>query len=127
MNVEEVEWHQEHILITPVVIRDREYLFSKDIDVEGSGTVDVCFAVLVKVSSLVEALCLGGSYELVHQLWSQITLTSGQMNVDVTSSLDEISGSVPLVAQFLRNCPSIFIALLLLLLVSEQIVPPHLQ
>ena len=52
----------------PLVARDREFVFSEDIIVDNSGTVDVSLPVLAKVSALVEALHLGGSYERVHQL-----------------------------------------------------------
>ena len=37
-----------------------------------------------------EVLQLGGSYELVHQLWSQFTLTASRVNIDVTWSRDEV-------------------------------------
>ena len=44
---------------------DREHPFLKDIITEGAGTVDVSLQVIAKVSALLEALRLGGSYELV--------------------------------------------------------------
>ena len=74
----------------PQVVRDREYPFAGDLIVDGSGTVDASLPVLAKVSSLVEALRLGGSYELVHQLWSQFTLVASPVNVDVTWLRDEV-------------------------------------
>ena len=40
--------------------------------------------------SLVEVLRLGGSYELVHQLWLQFILTASRVNIDVTWSPDEV-------------------------------------
>ena len=93
---EEVERQREWILRAPQVARDRDYLFSEDLVVDSSGSVDVSLPVLAKVSALVEALRLGGSYELVHQLWSQFTLIAGQVNVDVTWSRDKalVSGFV---------------------------------
>ena len=45
-------------------------------------------------SSLIEVLRLGGSYELVYQLWAQFTLSAVRLNVDVTSSRDEVLVSI---------------------------------
>ena len=90
MREEEVERQRELILRTPQVAWDREYLFSEDLIVESSDSVDVSLPVLAKVSALVEALRLGGSYEPVHQLWPQFTLTAGQVNVDVMWYRDEV-------------------------------------
>ena len=90
MRDEEVARQRERILKGPQVVRDREYPFAQDLIVDSSGTIDASLPVLAKVSSLVEVLRLGGSYELVHQLWSQFTLVAGQVNVDVTWSRDEV-------------------------------------
>ena len=90
MRDEEVARQRDRILKGPQVVRDREYPFSEDLIVESRGTVHASLPVLAKVSSLVEALRLGGSYELVHRLWSQFTLVAGQVNVDVTWSRDEV-------------------------------------
>ena len=90
MRDEEVARQRDRILRGPQVVRDREYPFAEDLIVDSSGTVDASLPVLAKVASLVEALRLGGSYELVHQLWSQFTLVAGQVNVDVTWSWDEV-------------------------------------
>ena len=57
---------------------------------DSSGSVDVSLPVLAKASAFVEELHVGGSYELVHQLWSQFTLIAGQVNVNVTWSRDEV-------------------------------------
>ena len=46
--------------------------------------------VMAKVSSLIEVLRLGGSYELVYRLWAQFTLSAVPVNVDVTWSRDEV-------------------------------------
>ena len=54
------------------------------------GLVDVSYPVLAKVSALVETLRLGGSYELVHQLWSQFTRIARQVNVNVTWLRNEV-------------------------------------
>ena len=90
MREEEVKHQRERILRAPQIVRDGEYPFSKDPIVDSAGSVDVSLPVLAKVSALVEALRLGGSYELVHQLWSQFTLIAGQVNVEVTWSQDEV-------------------------------------
>ena len=84
MREEEVDRQREWILRAPHVVRDREYPFSEDLIVESSGSVDVSVSVLAEVSDLVETLRLGGSSELVHQLWSQFNLIAEKLNVDVT-------------------------------------------
>ena len=71
MKEEEGEWQREQILRAPQVVRDREYSLSKDLIVYGSVSNDVSFPMLAKPSALVKGLRLDGSYELVHQLWSQ--------------------------------------------------------
>ena len=45
---------------------------------------------MAKVSSLLEVLRLGGSYELVYRLRAQFTSSAVRVNVDVTRSLDEV-------------------------------------
>ena len=90
MRDEEVARQRDRILRGPQVVRDREYPFAEDLIADSSGTVDASLPVLAKVSSLVEVLRLGGSYELVHQLWAQFTLVASQVNVDVTWSRDEV-------------------------------------
>ena len=90
MRDEEIARQRDRILKGPQVVRDREYPFAEDLIVDSSGTVDTSLPVLAKVSSLVEVLRLGGSYELVHQLWSQFTLVASQVNIDVTWSRDEV-------------------------------------
>ena len=83
MREEEVEHQRERTLKAPQVVRDRENPFSEDLIVDSSGSVDASLA-------LVEALRLGGSYEVVHQLWSQFTLIAGEVNVDVTWPWGEV-------------------------------------
>ena len=86
----EMERRREFNLRGPLVNRDREYPFAEDLTVDDSGAPDATLPVLAKVSSLVEVLRLGGSYELVHQLWSQFTLTANRVHMDVTWSRDEV-------------------------------------
>ena len=86
MKEEEVERQRERVLWDPQVARDREYLFSADLIVDSWDAVDISLPVPAKVSALVEALRLDGSYEQVHHFWSQFTLVAGRVNVDVTWS-----------------------------------------
>ena len=94
MSPAEVERQRERILRAPLVVRDREYLFSEDVIVDETGAVDPNLGVMAKVSSLIEVLRLGGSYELVYRLWAQFTLSAVRVNVDVTWSLDEVLVSI---------------------------------
>ena len=100
MRKEEVERQRERILRVPQVVRVRECPFSKDFNVDSSGAVDVILPVLAKVSALIEASRLGGSYKFVHQLRSHSILVAGRMNVDVTWTRDEVLVSALLVPCF---------------------------
>ena len=86
----EVERQRERIMKAPLVVRDREYPFSEDVIVEETGAVNPNLGVMARVSSLIEVLRLGGSYELVYHLWAQFTLSALRVNVDVTWSRDEV-------------------------------------
>ena len=90
MSPAEVESQREKIMGAPLVVRDREYPFSEDVIVDETGAVDPNLGVMAKVSSLIEVLRLGGSYELVYRLWAQFTLSAVRVNVDVTWSRDEV-------------------------------------
>ena len=90
MSPAEVERQREKIMRAPLVVRDREYPFSEDVIVDETGAVDLNMGVMEKVSSLIEVLRLGGSYELVYRLWAQFTLSAVRVNVDVTWSRDEV-------------------------------------
>ena len=80
----EVQRQREKIMSAPLIVRDREHPFSEDVNVDKTGAVDPNLGVMAKVSSLVEVLRLGGSYELVYRLWAQFTLSAVRVNVDVT-------------------------------------------
>ena len=57
--------------------------------------------VLTKVSCLVDALKMGGSYELVEKLWPQFVLTTGPVNTEAAWTRDEVLvGSVNFRNQF---------------------------
>ena len=90
MSPAEVERQREKIMRAPLVVRDREYPFSEDVIVDETGAVDPNLGVMAKVSSLIEELRLGGSYELVYRLWAQFTLSAVRVNVDFTWSRDEV-------------------------------------
>ena len=85
-----VERQRERIVKARLVVRDREYPFSEDVIVDDTGAMDPNSGVMAKVSSLIEVLRLGGSYELVYRLWAQFTLSAVRVNVDVTWSRDEV-------------------------------------
>ena len=84
MSPAEVERQREKILRALLVVRDREYPFSEDVIVDETGAVDPNLGVMAEISSLIEVLRLGGSYELVYSLWAHFTLSAIGVNVDVT-------------------------------------------
>ena len=108
------------------MVRDREYPFSEDLIVDSSGSVDVSVPVLAKVSALVEEVRLGGSYELVHQLWSQFALIAGQVYVDVTWSRDEVLVNAFLLRYCTYSSP-LYIVVFLLVNYPQWHVPPHFE
>ena len=90
MSPAEVERQREKIMGSPLVVRDREYPFSEDV----IAAVDPNLGLMAKVSSPIEVLRLGGSYELVYRLWAQFSLSTVRVNVDVTWSRDEVLVSI---------------------------------
>ena len=99
MSSAELERQREKImraplLFAPLVVRDREYLFSEDVIVDETGALDPNLGTMAKVSSPIEVLGLGGIYELVYQLWAQFTLSAVRVNVDLTWSRDELLVSI---------------------------------
>ena len=76
----ELERRRELILPGLLVFLDREYSFVEDLSVDDSGAPDAMLPLLANVSSQIEVLQLGGPYELLHQLWSQFTLTAIRVN-----------------------------------------------
>ena len=65
-----------------LVVRDCEHPYAEDLIVDGAGVVDPQLPTLVKVSCLVDAMKMGGSYELVEKLWAQFVSTAGRVNVE---------------------------------------------
>ena len=90
MSPAEVERQRERIKRAPLVVRDRENPFWEDVIVDETGAVDPSLGVMAKVSSLIEVLRLGRSFELVYQLWAQLTLSAVRVNVFVTWSCDKV-------------------------------------
>ena len=103
MSPAEVERQPEKIMTAPLVVRDREYPFSDDVIVHETGAVDMNLGVMAKVSSFYDVLRLGGSYELMYQLWAQFTLSAVRVKVDVTWSRDEVLVSVYIWPNFPRS------------------------
>ena len=87
---DELERQREKILLAPLVVRDREYPYREDLIPDASGNTEPQLPVLAKVSSLVDVLQLGGSYELVERLWERFVLTASRVNVSVTWSCNKV-------------------------------------
>ena len=86
----ELERQREKVLPAPLVVQDREYLYREEMIPDASRNTDPQLPVLAKVSSLVDVLQLGGSYELVERLWERFVLTASRVNVSVTWSRNEV-------------------------------------
>ena len=87
---DEPERQRDKFLRAPLVVRDREYPFREDLIPDASGNTDPQLPVLAKVSSLVDVLQLGESYELGERLWERFVLTDSRVNVSVTWSRNEV-------------------------------------
>ena len=87
---DELERQRERIMLAPLVVRDREYPFREDLIPDASGNVDPQLPMLAKVSNLIDAFQLGGSYELVEKLWERFVPTASQIIVLVAWSRDEV-------------------------------------
>ena len=87
---DELEMQREKFLWAPLVVRDREYPFRGVLIPDASGNTDPQLPVLAKVSSLVDVLQLGGSYELVERLSERFVLTANRVNVSVAWSRNEV-------------------------------------
>ena len=87
---DELERQREKILRAPLVVRDREYPYREGLIPDASGNTDPQLPVLANVSSLVDVLQLGGSYELVERLRERFVLTASRVNVSVTWSRNEV-------------------------------------
>ena len=117
-SLREDEWEQQRgkIKKRPFVMRYREHPFAEDLITDGAGDVDPQLPVRTQVSSLVDAVRMGGSYRLVEKLWVQFVLTTWPVNTEVARTRDEVLvGSV----KSLRHFVSFPIYIVVLLLVSD--------
>ena len=87
---DETDRQRDKIMLAPLAVRDREYPFREDLNPDASRNVDPQLPVLAKVLCLVDALQLGGSYELVEKIWERFVLTASRINVTVAWSRDEV-------------------------------------
>ena len=87
---DELERQREKIMLAPFVVRENEYPFREDLIVDASGNVDPQLPMLAKLSCLIDALQLGGSYEPVKNVWERFVLTASRINVTVAWSRDEV-------------------------------------
>ena len=122
----ELERRREHILRGPLVVRDREYPFAEDLIVDESGALDATLPVVAEVSSLIEVLQLGGPYELVSQLWSQFTLISSRVNIDVAWSQDEVLVGIVLLFVAFYTCSPAFCCCVLVDHLEWNVMPAFL-
>ena len=98
---DELERQREKIRKSPFVVGDREHPFAEDLITDEAGVVGPQLPVLTKVSCLVDALKMGGSYGLIENLWAQFVLTAGPLNTEVPWKRDEVLvGSVDFRSHF---------------------------
>ena len=77
-------------MLAPLVLRDLEIPFRGDLIPDASGNVEPKLPILAKISCLVDAPQLGGSYELVEKLLERFVLTASRINVTVAWSGDDV-------------------------------------
>ena len=65
---DELEHQREKVRKSPLVVRDREHPFAEDLITDEAVVADPQLPVVTKVSRLVDALRLAGSYELIERL-----------------------------------------------------------
>ena len=90
LSEDELERQKEKIQKGPVVVRDREHPFAEDLITDEAAVIDPQLPVPAKVSCLVDAMKMGGSYGLVEKLWAQFVLTAGPVNREVAWTRDEV-------------------------------------
>ena len=110
LSEDELKRQREKINRGALVVRDREHPFAEDLITDEAGLVDLQLPVLTKVSCLVDALRMGGSYELVWKLWAQFVLAAGPVNTEIAWTRDEVSvGSVSFRSHFVSFPIYIFV------------------
>ena len=90
LSEDELERQREKIQKGPLVVRDREHPFAEDLITDEAGVIDPQLPVLAKVSCLVDAMKMGGSYGPVEKLWAQFVLTAGLVSAEVAGTRDEV-------------------------------------
>ena len=114
---DELERQREKIQKGPLIVRDREHPFAEDLISDEAGVVDPQLSVLTKVSCLVDALKMGGSYGLIEKLRAQFVLTAGPVNREVAWTQEEVVvGSV----DFRNPFVSILVHIVVLFLVYHH-------
>ena len=73
----------------PLVVRDLEHPFAEDLINDEAGVVDPHLPILTKVSGLVDALRMEGSYDLIEKLRAQFMLTARPVNTEIAWTPDE--------------------------------------
>ena len=90
LSEDELERQREKIQKVSFVVRDREHPFAEDLITDEAGVIDTQLPVLAKVSCLMDAIKMRGSYGLVEKLWGQFVLTAGPVNPEVAWTRDEV-------------------------------------
>ena len=70
LSEDELKRQREKIQKGPLVVRGREHRFAEDLITDEAGVIDPQLPVLAKVSCLVDAMKIGGSYGLAEKLWA---------------------------------------------------------
>ena len=113
----ELERQKEKFQKGHLVVRDREHPFAEDLISDEAGVVDHQLPVLTKVSCLVDALKMGGSYGLIEKMWAQFVLTARPVSWEVVWTRDEVVvGSV----DFRNPFVSFLVHIVVLLLVYHH-------
>ena len=114
---DELERQMEKIRKGSLVVRDREHPCAEDSITDEAGVVDRQLPVVTKVSCLVDALKMGGSYGLVEKLWAQFVLTAGPVNSGEAWTRDKVLvGSV----DFRNHFVAFLIHFVVLLLINHR-------
>ena len=95
------------------MVRDREHPFAVDLITDEAGVVDPQLSVLTKVSCLVDAPRMGGSYKLVEKLWAQFVLTGGPVNTEVGWTCDKVLVGSVIFRNHFASFPMYIVVLLL--------------
>ena len=90
LSEDELERQKEKIKKGPLVVRDRNHFLAVDLITDEAGVVEPQLPVLTRVSGLVDALKMGGSYGLVEKLWAHFVLTAEPVNAEVAWTQDEV-------------------------------------